>query len=88
LDQALFINRVIPTKITAPTNATVMDPIIPPAGQIPTMYSAHAQWYASHHFGNVTATVGSLTRGGEDDSGTIHSGKSKSKENRNDAKDY
>src|SRR5580700_8678404 len=38
--------------------------------------------------GNVTATVGSLTRGGEDDSGTIHSEKSKSKENRNDAKDY
>jgi hypothetical protein len=38
--------------------------------------------------GNLTATVGSLTRGGEDDSGTIHSEKSKSKENRNDAKDY
>ena len=25
------------------------------------MYSAHIRWYASHHFGNVAATVGSLT---------------------------
>ena len=52
------------------------------------MYSAHIRWYASHHFGNVAATVGSLTRGGGDASGTIHSEKSKSKESRNDAKDY
>jgi hypothetical protein len=49
------------------------------------MYSAHVRWYASHHFGNV-ATVGLLTRGGGDASGTIHS--EKSKDNRNDAKDY
>jgi len=33
--QAFFSKRVIPTKITAPTNATMMDPIIPPPGQIP-----------------------------------------------------
>src|SRR6202035_2863797 len=29
------------------------------------MYSAHVRWSASHHFGNATATVGSLTRGAE-----------------------
>jgi hypothetical protein len=52
------------------------------------VYFAHVRWYASHHFGNAAAAVGSLTRGGGYDSGTIHNEKSKSKENRNDAKDY
>lgn len=32
---ALLIRRVIPTKITAPTNATMIEPIMPPPGQMP-----------------------------------------------------
>src|SRR5467141_273031 len=33
--QAFFSKRVIQIKITAPTNATTMEPIMPPPGQIP-----------------------------------------------------
>jgi hypothetical protein len=36
-DQAFFSKRVIQTKITAPTNATMMEPIIPPPDQIPNI---------------------------------------------------
>jgi hypothetical protein len=35
LGQAFFSNRVIQTKITAPTNATMIEPIMLPPGQIP-----------------------------------------------------
>src|ERR1700723_381021 len=35
--QALFSNRVIATKITAPTNADLIEPIMPPPGQIPNI---------------------------------------------------
>ena len=34
-NQAFFNKRVIPTKITAPTKATMIAPIMPPPGQIP-----------------------------------------------------
>ena len=36
-DQAFFSKRVIQTKITAPTNATMVEPIIPAPGQIPNI---------------------------------------------------
>src|ERR1700677_3494048 len=48
---------------------------------------AHVRWYASNRLGTAPQAVGSLTRGGGYDSGTILNEKSKAKENRNDAKD-
>jgi len=33
-NQAFFSKRVIPTKITAPTKATIIAPIMPAPGQI------------------------------------------------------
>jgi len=40
-DQAFFSNRVIQTKITAPTNATIMEPTMPPPCQIPKSPKIH-----------------------------------------------
>jgi len=37
LRYALFKSREIPTRITAPTNATSSDPMIPPPCQIPNL---------------------------------------------------
>src|SRR2546430_11760259 len=37
LGYALFNSRVIHTRITAPTKATMIEPIMPPPGQIPSI---------------------------------------------------
>src|SRR5213080_3160436 len=37
LSYALFSSRVIHTRITAPTNATRIEPMMPPPGQIPSI---------------------------------------------------
>src|ERR1700677_1153378 len=39
--QAFFSKRVSQIKITAPTNATMIDPMIPPPGQIPNIPKTH-----------------------------------------------
>jgi len=37
-NQARFSNRVIPTKMTAPMKATMIDPIMPPPAEMPSCW--------------------------------------------------